>query len=106
MASNVTVWQTPPTPIVPADANNIGQIVAFASQLTKRDVQHIVKAFESQSYEMVSGFVLKRSLSALKKQLATLGMSFIGETLGRPDITENSVAAVTITDFEAVSLGR
>lgn len=106
MNSEITVWQAPQTDVVPASAKTATEIVSYATQLNKKDVQHIIAAFQASSYEMVSGFVLRKSLSALKKQLSALGMGFIGEMLARPDITENSSANSVITDFEAINLGR
>ena len=106
MNSEITVWQAPQTDVVPASAKTATEIVSYATQLNKKDVQHIIAAFQASSYEMVSGFVLRKSLSALKKQLSALGMGFIGEMLARPDITENSSANSVITDFEAINLGE
>ena len=106
MPNDIAIWKGPEGHVVPQSARSAKQILAHAQQLTPRDAQHIVKAFQSGSYEMVSGYVLKKSLAALKKQLAELGMEFIGEMLGRPDITEKSVPSAAITDFEAINLAR
>ena len=55
---------------------------------------------------MMAGFVLTKALSQLKRSLSALGMAFVGEMLGRPDLTEDSVPTVSISNFEAVTLAR
>ena len=81
------------------------QITTYSKQLTKREISQIVSGFNSASYEMVSLFVWTRSIAVLKNELAKLGMQFVGEMLGRPDITETSSVDV-ITESEAISLAE
>ncbi len=45
-------------------------------------------------------------MALLKKQLAALGMEFIGELLQRPDIDEFSDIRIAVSDTEAISLAR
>jgi hypothetical protein len=83
------------------------QIVAFAKpQLSTRDMNSIVSGLQSESYEMVSTFVWTKASAVLKKQIATLGMEFVGEMLGRPDLDEDSDPAASIADHEAISLAE
>lgn len=83
------------------------QVVAYASpQLSRRDMSSIVSAFENESYEMVATFVWAKASAVLKKQIATLGMEFVGEMLGRPDLHEDSDPATTIGDHEAIALAE
>lgn len=81
------------------------QITSYSKQLTKREISQIVSGFQSASYEMVSLFVWTRSISILKNELSKLGMQFVGEMLGRPDITENS-SVDAITESEAINLAE
>jgi hypothetical protein len=55
---------------------------------------------------MMAGFVLNKALSQLKRALASLGMAFVGEMLGRPDLDEDSVPTVSISNSEAIKLGK
>lgn len=82
------------------------EIVAFAKpQLSSRDMKSIVSGLESCSYEMVSTFVWTKASSVLKKQIASLGMEFVGEMLGRQDLDEDSDPAA-LADHEALSLAE
>jgi hypothetical protein len=55
---------------------------------------------------MMAGFVLNKALSQLKRALSSMGMTFVGEMLGRADISEESVPTVSISDYEAITLAR
>lgn len=106
MNNSVVVWKEPTWSIVPKDANTAQDIAIVAKNLSLRDQKQIVSAFQSNAYEMMAGFVLNKALSQLKRALASLGMAFIGEMLGRTDIREDSVPTVSISDFEAITLAR
>ncbi len=104
MTSSIALWEAPETPAsLPASAPP-EVIAARAIQLTPRERKAIVEAFSSGGYEMASTFVWTRAMAALKKQLASLGTDFVGEMLGRPDITEDSPAESVLTDTDAVRL--
>lgn len=106
MANSVAVWREPTGTVVPKDAKSAMSIAAVATSLTERDRKQIVTAFQADAFEMMSGYVLNKALSQLKRQLASLGMEFVGEMLGRPDIDEDSVPTSTVSDFEAITLAR
>jgi len=83
------------------------QIVQYArAQLSSRDVRAILVAFEHESYEMVATFVWSKAAAVLKKQVATLGMEFVGEMLGRPDLDEDSDPSTALSDYEAITLAE
>lgn len=106
MPNVLTVWAEPTGTIVPKSATTPPAIVDAAKALTLRDQRQIVQAFESESYEMVAGFVLNKALSQLKKQLSSLGMEFVGEMLGRQDLDADSIPTVSISNFEAIRLAQ
>jgi hypothetical protein len=106
MSNSVIVWQEPVGTVVPRDASTALEIANVARNLSTRDQKQIVTAFESSAYEMMAGFVLNKALSQLKRALASLGMAFVGEMLGRPDIDEDSVPTVSISNYEAITLAR
>ena len=106
MSGQVIVWKEPNSSLVPKGASDAGSIAQVAKTLSQRDQKQIVSAFQSESYEMMAGFVLNKALSQLKRSLASLGMSFVGEMLGRADLDEDSVPTVSISNFEAVTLAR
>ncbi len=101
----ITLWS--PAEPVAISASDPEEIVQFARpQLSTRDMTSIVRAFESESYEMVATFVWTKAAAVLKKQIATLGMDFVGEMLGRTDLDEDSDPAASIADHEAIGLAE
>jgi hypothetical protein len=106
MNNSVVVWKEPTGTVVPKSADSAPAIAGVAKNLSSRDQKQIITAFQSEAYEMMAGFVLNKTLSQLKRALASLGMAFVGEMLGRADIDESSVPTVCISDFEAITLAR
>jgi hypothetical protein len=102
----IVVWKEPQGTVVPKAADNAVAIAGVAKNLSTRDQKQIVAAFQSESFEMMAGFVLNKALSQLKRALASMGMTFVGEMLGRADINEDSVPTVSISDYEAITLAR
>ena len=102
----IVVWKEPQGTVVPKAADNAQAIASVAKNLSTRDQKQIVSAFQSESFEMMAGFVLNKALSQLKRALASMGMTFVGEMLGRADINEDSVPTVSISDYEAITLAR
>ncbi|HTD23337.1 MAG TPA: hypothetical protein VK738_11825 [Terriglobales bacterium] len=103
---SIQVWSPSDLIIIPSGSQP-EEIVEFAKpQLSSRDMKSIVTAFQAESYEMVATFVWTKASAVLKKQIATLGMDFVGEMLGRPDLDEDSDPATSIADHEAISLAE
>src|ERR1700733_7539392 len=100
------LWEATTSVIVPAAATTPEAIAKCARQLSSRDVQQIIIAFQSGSFEMASTFVWTKAIAALKKQIASLGMEFVGELLSRPDITEYSSIENSVTEYEAINLAQ
>lgn len=101
----LTVWE-PSRPISVPPKATPAEMAQLATQLSVRDIKSIAAAFDNESYEMVSTFVWARASASLKKQIAQLGMDFVGEMLGRSDFDEKSDPLVVISDFEALSLAE
>lgn len=106
MTNNIAHWTEPTGAIVPKDAHQVGSIAEVATALSERDKKQIVTAFQADAYEMMAGYVLNKAMSQLKRQLASLGMEFVGEMLGRADIGEDSIPTTAVSDFEAINLAR
>jgi hypothetical protein len=98
MNNSVVVWKEPVGTVVPKGANTALEIAKVAQNLSTRDQKQIVTAFQSESYEMMAGFILNKALSQKKRALSSLGMAFVGEMLGRADLNEDSVPTVGISD--------
>ncbi|HEY7426631.1 MAG TPA: hypothetical protein VH682_20515 [Gemmataceae bacterium] len=106
MSETAIVPWTPMEPMALAPTAEPPEIVQRALLLTERDQKAIVQAFQSGAFEMASTFVWSRAIAALKKQLAHLGMEFIGEMLGRTDLDESSNPMTDIRDDEAIELAE
>jgi hypothetical protein len=103
----ITVWTPSDIVSIPESAESPQDIVQYGkATLSKRDMQSIVAGFQTQGFEMVSTFVWTKAAAALKKQVATLGMEFVGEMLGRPDLNDDSDPATAIGDHEAIALAE
>lgn len=106
MNNSVVAWKEPTGTVVPKAADNAPAIASVAKTLSIRDQKQIITAFQSEAYEMMAGFVLNKALSQLKRALASLGMAFVGEMLGRADLDEDSVPTVSISNYEAITLAK
>jgi hypothetical protein len=103
----IAVWSASEVVKIPASESSPDAIVKYAApSLSKRDMQSIVQGFKAESYEMVSTFVWTKAAAALKKQVATLGMEFVGEMLARPELDDDSDPATSISDHEAITLAE
>jgi hypothetical protein len=105
MENDKALWTPDEIKLIPANATS-REIVDHAKQLSKRDVQQIISAYDAGNYEMLSAFVWTKAIAALKAQLKSLGMQFVGEMLGRSDIVEGSSIDLTVTDYEAIVLAE
>jgi hypothetical protein len=104
--NSLVPWSSAEVVKIPAHAGPIDLVKYGNHHLSPRDMKSIVSAFQSESYEMVSTFVWSKASAVLKKQIATLGMDFVGEMLGRQDLDENSDPATSIADYEAIRLAE
>src|SRR5258708_2295682 len=86
--THVMLWTGNAPVKIPAKASIAKDIVPVAKQLTTRDRERIVAAFNSGHYEMVATFVWNKAFTSLKAQMGKLGATFISEMLDRPDIGE------------------
>lgn len=85
--------------------SEIGTITSFSKHLSTRETSQIIVGFQNEAYEMVTSFVWAKSINILRKELAKLGMDFVGEILGRPDLNEDSPPQ-EIGESEAINLAE
>src|SRR4051812_1342678 len=106
-SKSITVWIPSDVVTIPPAAESVEAIVRYGNAtLSRRDMDSIVVGFKAQGYEMVSTFIWTKAATALKKQVATLGMEFVGEMLGRPDLDDDSDPTTAIADHEVVALAE
>jgi hypothetical protein len=104
--NSVVLWSPQEVAIIPSGATSPTALVEYAIQLTSRDKTQIIKGFQSGSYEMTMSYVWTKSMAALKRELGQVGMGFIGELLGRNNLSEESSPTTSISDEEAIMLAR
>jgi len=106
MTKELVLWNPQSSVNIPATVIKHSEIASYAKQLTKRELNQVVQAFDQGNYEMGSLFLWSKTMSVLKKQLGSLGMDFIGEMLDRTDVSSLSTATEVLTDYEAVRLAE
>jgi hypothetical protein len=102
----VALWHGPEGVDIPKRAMDVKSIVPYAAQLTAADQKKIIRAFEFESFDMASEFVWRRTMSKLRSTLSSMGMAFIGEMLGRDDITDSSPIETVLTDYDTIKLAE
>ena len=101
--TEIVLWNEPAASIVPSNLTEPREIASFAAQLSAREKQQVVTAYGNGSYEMATSFVWGR---ALKRELGSLGLTFLAEMLGRTDIVEDDNVLDAITEREAIKLAE
>tara|TARA_R110000737_G_scaffold282984_1_gene289640 strand:- start:1549 stop:2865 length:1317 start_codon:yes stop_codon:yes gene_type:complete len=106
MTSNLTLWQPDSGELIPRTAKTPVEIAGFAEQLSPKDKKQIVAAFDGEHYEMGLNFLWSRTAIALRRELASVGITLIGEMLGRTDIDEDDDIEDVVTIKEAIKLSE
>lgn len=106
MTTEVVRWQADDVAVVPTTATSAPEIAAFARQLSKRERDQLVQAFDGGLLEMGTSFVWTRTMAGLKTRLEALGIDFIAEMLDRSDIRGDAEIHEVLTDYEAVRLAE
>lgn len=102
--NSVALWTPNETATIPNGVNAPPKLVEYAIQLSSRDKQQIARGFEQGSYEMTMSYVWTKSMVALKRDLAKVGMIFIGELLGKSTLKDDTNPTTAISDEEAILL--
>ncbi|MGM9476406.1 hypothetical protein ACS5PU_08240 [Pedobacter sp. GSP4] len=107
MSNLPAIWSGSDELIISTNLNSISQIVPLASGLTVKQQSQIISAFNDlQAYDMAVEFAWRKTTSRLKETLASLGMQFIGEMLGRDDISDSTPYETVLTDYQAIQLSE
>ncbi|NCC26729.1 MAG: hypothetical protein EOM22_00880 [Gammaproteobacteria bacterium] len=104
--SNIALWQPETKDILPVTAKTPDAISKYAVQLATRDKRQIVSAFESGHFEMATSYLWGKTLTALKKELASVGVGLLGEMVGRPDINEDDDIDDFLTARDVIRLAE
>jgi hypothetical protein len=104
--NSLTLWSNESLPALPRKVADISQLVDFGLQLTHRDKNQIVKAFNDGSYEMLSTYIWTKAINSLRNLLSKMGVEFISEMLDRPDINSMTNLQQAISEFDAIRLAE
>ena len=100
------LWRAPERRVIPVDAVEPKDFVPYAIALRPAEQHRVVDALAKGFYDLAAEFVWTRSLARLKSTLGSLGMGFVGEMLGRSDITAFSTPESALTDYDAIRLAE
>ncbi|WP_157845810.1 hypothetical protein [Herbaspirillum huttiense] len=106
MTNSVQLWKGDTNIVLPSTAKKPADIVNYAVQLSDRDRRQISKAFSDESYEMALTFVWTKSMAALKRDLSTVGLKFLGEILGKNGLDDDDNPTTAISHDEAIMLAE
>lgn len=104
MSNELALWQPDSGQLIPKEARTPGQIATYAAQLSVRDKNQIVSAFEAGHFEMGMNYLWGKTVNALKKELSTVGIGLLGEMLGRADVDEDDDIDDILTTRDAIRL--
>ena len=103
---SMVLWSPKEIEIIPQGISAPVDIVGYAVQLSSRDKNHIAKGFQNGAFEMTMSYVWTKAMVAMKRDLAKVGMSFLGELLGKGDFDDDTSPTTAISDTEAIMLAQ
>ncbi|CUX42340.1 hypothetical protein [Agrobacterium deltaense] len=102
----LSIWQPEANDVLPSTANTASEIAGFAEQLSNKDRSQIVSAFELGHFEMGLNHLWGKTITALKKELSTVGVGLLAEMLGRADVDEDDDVDDIVTAKDAIRLAE
>ena len=106
VGTEIALWKSAEDIQLPKKVEIDSLVSNYAPQLSLKDQQQIIKAFQNESFEMVSSYVWTKSIIALRNHLSKMGISFIAEMLDRPDLNDHINIQQAISEFEAIQLAE
>lgn len=104
--TDLILWQQEVREIIPSQAITPTEISSYAAQLSSKDKKQIVAAFDAGHFEMGINYLWGKTLTALKKELSTVGVSLLGEMLNRPDLDDDDDIDDILTPRESIRLAE
>ena len=105
MNNSMTLWQPDKYELLPPNATTPKAIAKHAAQLSERDKKQIVSAFKAEHYEMGLNFLWLKTITSLKRELATVGPGLLGEMLGKVGARDDDVEDL-LTPRETIRLAE
>ncbi len=106
MDNNITLWQPESGELIPKGAKTPAVISEYAAQLSSKDKKQIVAAFESGHFEIGLTYLWGKTVTALKKELSTVGVGLLGEMLGKTDVDEDDNVEDVLTTKDSIRLAE
>lgn len=106
MNNNIVLWQPENGKLIPSSAKTPTTITKYAVQLSIKDKKQIVSAYESGHFEMAVTYLWGKTVTALKKELSTVGVSLLGEMLGKTGVDEDDDVEDILTTKDAIRLAE
>lgn len=106
MENSIVLWHAENGEILPNSARTPTTITQYANQLSKKDKKQIVSAYEAGHFEMAITYLWGKTVTALKKELSTVGVSLLGEMIGRADVDEDDDIEDVLTTKDAIRLAE
>lgn len=103
---SVVLWSANEINVIPKGLSAPAKLIDYAIQLNTRDKQQIAIGFKHETYEMAMSYVWAKSMVVLKRDLAKVGMTFLGELLGKSGFKDDANPTTSISDEEAITLAR
>ncbi len=104
--NEIQIWQGPNGLNLPPNLKEAKDIVPYANNLSIKQKSQIIAAFQIEAFDMAAEYAWKKSMVKLKETIATLGMKFIGEMIGKEDFDETTSVDTEITDYTAIQLAE
>lgn len=104
--SNIQIWQGPNGIELPATVKEASEIVPYANYLSPKQKNQIIAAFQIEAFDMAAEYAWKKAMVKLKETIATLGMKFVGEMIGKDDFDETTSIDTEITDYIAIQIAE
>ncbi len=89
MNNDITFWQPQRVAPILSSLTTPETIAEHAIQLGRKDRRQILAAYKSGHYEIGLNFLWLKTVAALKRELATVGITLIGEMLGKVDVDKD-----------------
>lgn len=103
---SIISWTADNSVVVPPGAQSPRELADYAVQLKPSDREQIIKAFEHRYFEMGLNFLWLRTVAALRRELATVGLGLLGEMVGNVDIGEDDDIEDILTPREVLRLSE
>tara|TARA_R110001583_G_C5649005_1_gene408530 strand:- start:735 stop:2057 length:1323 start_codon:yes stop_codon:yes gene_type:complete len=104
--SDITLWEPSSTDVLPIEANTPTEIAEYAVQLNSKDKTQIAFALDNGFFEMGMNYLWSKTEQALKNELSSVGITFIGEMLGKIDVSEDDDINDIVTTRDSIRLAE